>query len=300
MRVLLDHNIPRPLRGYLVDHMVDTASVTLVAIDPPFWRTQTNLQRVENFPMKLAANILTLPLKRILLLPAVAAAAAALYFGLAWGWCLLLAVALVFVPWVVSDSLVRFFLGRLERETMPHYRRASEMVERGEYHRAIHEYDAAIRIAPHNPRARSYRGVLWCGVQEYDQAIADHTAAIDMDMMLWALTEGRTGRFESQAGKHYLGKAYADRGEAFLGKGDPDAAIADCDAAISLYLDPTARKWVAHAHNIRGLAYYARREPQRAIDDFDVAIRLNQLKDFGHEYRRNRERAYIDTQRRTS
>ena len=26
MRVLLDHNIPRPLRGYLVDHMVDTAN----------------------------------------------------------------------------------------------------------------------------------------------------------------------------------------------------------------------------------------------------------------------------------
>jgi Tfp pilus assembly protein PilF len=63
--------------------------------------------------------------------------------------------------------------------------------------------------------------------------------------------------------------AYQNRGMAEYEKGDPKAAVADCDAALQL--NPKADK----ALNIRAASYVRFGDPAAGLRDFDSAIRLN-------------------------
>jgi tetratricopeptide (TPR) repeat protein len=73
--------------------------------------------------------------------------------------------------------------------------------------------------------------------------------------------------------------AYADRGLAYRAKGDLDHALADADAAITL--DPK----LAVAYNARGMAYYFKGDKDRAIADYNDAIRLDPMRSFPYNNR---------------
>jgi lipoprotein NlpI len=62
--------------------------------------------------------------------------------------------------------------------------------------------------------------------------------------------------------------AFDRRGAAYLGRGEYDKAIADCDAAIRLKSD------YALAFDHRGNAYLDKGEYDKAVADFDAVIRL--------------------------
>ena len=107
-------------------------------------------------------------------------------------------------------------------------RRGLTYAEKGDYDRAIEDYNEAIRIDPEDPLAYDNRGNAYAGTGDHDRAIEDYEKAI-------SVTE------ESQR-KHLLfadfnpNKAliHFDRGCAYIGKGDFDKAIEDFDKAIDI------------------------------------------------------------------
>jgi len=63
--------------------------------------------------------------------------------------------------------------------------------------------------------------------------------------------------------------AYQNRGLAHYERGDPKAALADCDAALQL------NPWADKSLNIRAATYVGLGNPAAALRDFDEAIRVN-------------------------
>ena len=110
------------------------------------------------------------------------------------------------------------------------------IAKKGEYDRAIVDYDKAIRLDPKYTRAYYSRGRAYRLKGEYDRAIADY----DKDI-----------RLDPENAKVY----YYSRGYAYSEKGEYDRAIVDYDKAIRL--DPENAK--VYYYSSRGYAYSAQR-----------------------------------------
>jgi tetratricopeptide (TPR) repeat protein len=97
--------------------------------------------------------------------------------------------------------------------------------------------------------ALTNRGVSYYDKRDYDRAIPDYTAAIQLNLN------------ESTA--------FNNRGNTYKAKGDIDRAIADFSQAIRI----NPRSAVAYLN--RGIAYSLRRDFDRALADLNEAIRLS-------------------------
>jgi tetratricopeptide (TPR) repeat protein len=122
------------------------------------------------------------------------------------------------------------------------------MVE-GDFNRAIADCGEAIRLNPKNPFTFGHRCSAWARKREFDRAIADCNEAIRLDPK--------------------LAYAYQSRCTSWTEKGEYDRAIADCDEAIRL--DPK----LATAYNGRGHIWLLKGDFDRAMADYNEAIRLN-------------------------
>jgi tetratricopeptide (TPR) repeat protein len=136
--------------------------------------------------------------------------------------------------------------------------------DKGDYDRAIADFNQAIRVGPKYALAYYYRGLAYNAKGDYDRAIADFNQALRLDPR--------------------LANAYNDRGIAYHHKGDYDRAISDLDQAIRL--NPT----LAAAYNNRGKIYEAKNDPDRAIANFDQAFKLDPSL---IDARRGRERVQV-------
>jgi tetratricopeptide (TPR) repeat protein len=85
---------------------------------------------------------------------------------------------------------------------------------KGDYDRAIREYDQAIQLDPKATIAYNNRGKAYVEKGDYDRAIQDYDQAIQLDPTAIGY--------------------YFDRGLAYISKGDYDRAIKDYDQAIQL------------------------------------------------------------------
>ena len=126
------------------------------------------------------------------------------------------------------------------------------------------------------------RGVACAEQGEYDQAIADFTAAIELNPRLAEAYYNRGVVFYVEAEGGY------DRGVEHYGQGEYEHAITDFTSAIEL------NPQYAEAYRYRGLAYVGRREYDQAISDYTDAIVLNPqdaeaYRYRGHVYRGERE-----------
>ncbi|MFB0535167.1 MAG: tetratricopeptide repeat protein [Anaerolineae bacterium] len=136
----------------------------------------------------------------------------------------------------------------LDQSTVYFYRGLAYYCK-GDYDRAIADYDQTIRLQPNcDACAYNNRGNAYADKGDLDRAIADYDQAIQLQPDLAA--------------------AYNNRGTAYGQKGDYDRAIADFDWAIKLQPD------LAEAYNNRGLTYRRKGEIDRAIADYDQAIQL--------------------------
>ncbi|MGD0851364.1 tetratricopeptide repeat protein [Bradyrhizobium sp.] len=128
-----------------------------------------------------------------------------------------------------------------------YHNRANAWKEIGEYDRGIEDLDEAIRL---HPDALGYnnRGFIWTKKGEYDRAIADFTDAIRLDP-----------RFAN---------SYANRGAAWRLKGDLDRALLDQDRAIAL--DP--KSMIVNVERGDTLRYKG--DFARAIADYERALRV--------------------------
>lgn len=123
-----------------------------------------------------------------------------------------------------------------------------------EHAEAVKHYTEAVLLDPGYARAYVNRGIAYCDLKEYKDAIKDYRKAIELKptVALVALA-------------HYnLGNCYRK-------KGDYDKAIDAYNEAIKLGLSAAD---TADAHNNCGSAYYRKGEYRQAIDAYNKAIEL--------------------------
>ena len=139
----------------------------------------------------------------------------------------------------------------LSQESVPatHYNRGNAYYDRGQYDRAVADYDEAIRLNFDEADVYANRGDAHRRTGRYDRAIQDLDRAIRLNP-----NDPNT---------------FVNRGLAYEGKGQHDQAIEDYDRAIRL--EPND----AVAYYNRGLAYERKLQYDRAIQDFEQAIRLS-------------------------
>jgi len=121
--------------------------------------------------------------------------------------------------------------------------------DKGDYDRAIQDFNEAIHLSPNAERAYYGRGYAYKKKGDYDRAIQDFNEAIHLNP-----------NFE---------RAYYDRGNAYIDKDDYDRAIQDFNEAIQRNSNG------ANDYNNRGVAYLRKDDYGRAIQDFNEAIQLN-------------------------
>ncbi|OHB78526.1 MAG: hypothetical protein A2Z25_02125 [Planctomycetes bacterium RBG_16_55_9] len=131
----------------------------------------------------------------------------------------------------------------------PYFNRGNTYADKGEFERAILDYAKAIEIDPKYAMAYMGRGNIFDAKGEHDHAIADHTKSIEINP-----------RFT---------EAYNNRGIAYTHKSEFDLAILDLSKAIEI--DPN----YAIAYTNRGNAFYDKGEYDRAIADHTKAIEIN-------------------------
>ena len=134
---------------------------------------------------------------------------------------------------------------------------------KGQYDKAIADYNKAIKINPRFSMAYKNRGSAYYNKGQYDKAISDFNKAIEIDPM--------------------FADAYNDRGNAYKDKGQYDKAFEDYNRAIDLNPMP------AGYYLSRGNAYSHKGQHDMAISDFNKAIEINPR--YGYAYY-NRGNAY--------
>jgi lipoprotein NlpI len=128
-----------------------------------------------------------------------------------------------------------------------YFNRGIEWVAKGDYDRAIADYDAALKLSPQSADTYFNRGSAWAHKGDPDRAIADYDTAIKLDPKEPA--------------------AYGGRAVEWAVKGDYARAIADYDTALKL--DPKA----ASALLGRGRARFYSGDFQRAVLDLEQAMK---------------------------
>jgi tetratricopeptide (TPR) repeat protein len=153
---------------------------------------------------------------------------------------------------------------------------------KGDFDRAIADYDEAIRLDPSSAIAHINRCADYNAKGAHDRAIADCSAALRLDP--------KNGNALNNRGFGYLQKGdldraitdlsefirlypkiavgYRNRGDAYLRKGELDRALADLNEAIAV--DPQHTP----AYAYRGLVQEKKGDRERARADFEMALSL--------------------------
>jgi lipoprotein NlpI len=139
-----------------------------------------------------------------------------------------------------------------------HFNRGYEWRSKGDLDSAIADYSAAIELNGRYAAAYHGRGMALHAKGELDRALADHTTAIRL--------EPKPATFTS-------------RGDLWRAKGDVDRAIIDYGEAIRLDANSVA------AFHRRGLAWRQKDLLDRAISDHTSAIRLDPMHANAYKHR---------------
>jgi tetratricopeptide (TPR) repeat protein len=132
--------------------------------------------------------------------------------------------------------------------SFPYNGRASAWYNKGEWDRAIVDYNEVIRLDPGLAAPYANRGNAWKAKGELDRALEDQNEALRRDP------------------KNVV--VYANRGDIWRLKGDLDRALAEQDQSVRL--DPKSPLPFLS----RGNTYRYRGELNRALADYDQALRL--------------------------
>lgn len=191
--------------------------------------------------------------------------------------------------------------GRVAKPVTFHdfYNRALGYGKKGDYDRAIQDYDETLRLNPNYVAALNNRGNAYLDKKEYNRAIEDYDRASGLDPNYALAFYNRARAYsakkdDERALQDYemairINPKYAaalyNRGNIYRAKKDYDRAIKDYDQAIQLKPD------YALAFNNRGNIFRSRGDYDRAIQDYDDAVRLD--RNYAAAFR-NRGRARFD------
>jgi SpoVK/Ycf46/Vps4 family AAA+-type ATPase len=146
-----------------------------------------------------------------------------------------------------------------------YYQLGNDYYEKGDYDRAIQNYNMAILLNPVFSEAFFNRALGYYQLKNFEKSIADYTKSMELDPQNPII--------------------YNNRGDAYYRKQDFQTAIKDYDRAIQL--NPNYLK----AFYNRGLSYASVEEYEKAVDDFSKVIELKSdfaeayhLRGLAHEY----------------
>ncbi len=137
-----------------------------------------------------------------------------------------------------------------------YYQMGNDYYEKGDYDKAIENYNMAILLNPVFSEAYFNRALSYYQLKNFDKSIADYTKSMELDPQNPII--------------------YNNRGDAFYRKQDFQSAIKDYDKAIML--NPNYLK----AFYNRGLSYASVEEYEKAVEDFSKVIKLKA--DFAEAY----------------
>ena len=154
---------------------------------------------------------------------------------------------------------------------------------RGNYDKAVEDYNTAIAMKPDYFRVYNNRGVVFSRTGLYEKAIEDFSRAIGLHPNFddaynnRGIAYEKTGQFEKAMEDFqkaivlnpFSEKAYINRGVTYQKAGMLDEAIKDFNAAI--YVNPNSHT----AYNNRGICFYKKGLLNRAIEDYTRAIAIN-------------------------
>jgi tetratricopeptide (TPR) repeat protein len=170
---------------------------------------------------------------------------------------------------------------------------------KGEYDRAIADYDQALKLKPRDATVYNNRGSAWWKKQDFDRALADYDTSIRLDPKFASAYANRALVYNDkseydraiadedhavQLGLNFA-SVYSARGYAYGRKGDYARAMADLNKGVAL--DPNYARGYSHRaaiHELHG-------DLDRAIADADEAVRLDPNDAFAYNWRGN---AYFD------
>ena len=146
-------------------------------------------------------------------------------------------------------ALIQTSHGIAEYLSTAYNNRGVAYFEKGEYDRAIQDFNEAIHLSSNAEAAYYGRGLAYKKKGDFDRAIQDFNEAIRLNP-----------NFE---------RAYYDRGNAYIDKEEYDRAVQDFNEAIRLNRNN------ANNYNNRVVAYERKGDYGRAIQDYNQAIQLN-------------------------
>jgi uncharacterized caspase-like protein len=167
--------------------------------------------------------------------------------------------------------------------------RAGAYMAKGDFDRALADYDMAVQLYPEVAASWANRGTLWLRKENFDRAIADLTKAIQLDPSQWKSFNNRSNAWKEKGeytkAKDDLDQAirlapnesrpYAHRGELWRLLGDLDGAITDLNKAIAVIPPNTSPRQSPMALILtnRGDVWRYRGEFDRALADYTEASR---------------------------
>lgn len=164
-----------------------------------------------------------------------------------------------------------------------YYQLGNDYYERGDYEKAIENYNTSILLNPIFSEAYFNRALSYYQLKNYDRSVSDYTKSADLDPNNPIIYNNRGDAyykkqdFQSAIKDYdkaislnggYL-KAFYNRGLCYASLEDYDKAVADFGKVIELKPD------FAEAWHLRGLAYEYGGDLDNSIKDYEKAIELN-------------------------
>ncbi|HLC68399.1 MAG TPA: AAA family ATPase [Candidatus Bilamarchaeaceae archaeon] len=155
-----------------------------------------------------------------------------------------------------SESMLHYARKPSPTDAKTYYQSGNDQYEKGDYEKAIENYNMAILLNPVFSEAYFNRALSYYQLKNFEKSVADYTKSAELDPQNPII--------------------YNNRGDAYYRKQDFQGAIKDYDKAISLNPD-----YLKAFYN-RGLSYASLEEYEKAIEDFTKVIELKA--DFAEAY----------------
>lgn len=156
-----------------------------------------------------------------------------------------------------------------------YYHKGNMLFEKGEYDKAIENYNMAIILNPTFSEAYFNRGLSYYNLKNFDKSVSDYTKSAELDPKNPVI--------------------YNNRGDAYYRKQDFQNAIVDYDKALGLN-----KKYLKAFYN-RGLAYACLQDYEKAVEDFTQVVGLNpefaeayHIRGLAYDYQNNLDKAIED------
>lgn len=131
-----------------------------------------------------------------------------------------------------------------------------------DYAGARQDFDAALRVNPKNPLAHLYLGemIYTQDISRYEETIQQYEQALAITPQIEQVVRDESGGI--------IPWAYLKRGQALSAKGDNAGAVEALNHAVAL------GPGIVQAYNNRGVAYYGLRQYDAAVTDLNKALQL--------------------------